>query len=215
MVQVWALVQPRKWLFWVVFSQFVLFHAISWSIVAFFYPILMAGIISIFPLRRIFPEAPGNDLADLVRLRLPGPIYALLAVFAALQFVPFLYRGDPAWTAQGRLFTLHMFEGRSNCRVWATEKFSDRSARDVNLFRKDLFPREMCDPLVYFNGAQGICRDLPQHDPGFLDLDLHMSMSKRTSPAWRPLVEVQDFCSKHVHYNALLPNDWILPLRGE
>jgi hypothetical protein len=108
-----------------------------------------------------------------------------------------------------------MFEGRSYCRIWATEKFANGTTRDVDLFRKDVFPREMCDPLVYFNGAQAICRDLPLGDPTFLDLDLHMLVSKKTSPAWRPLVEVEDFCSKHLRYNALLPNDWILPVRAE
>jgi hypothetical protein len=179
MVMVWALVQPRKWLFWAAFAQFALFHLISWSIVGFFYPILMAGIISLFPLRRVFPSGSLDDLGDLVHRRLPRSLYALLGVFAALQLVPLLYPGDAAWTAQGRLFSLHMFEGRSNCQVWATEKFKDRAAQRVDLFRRDLMVREICDPLVFFNGAQAICRELPRQDPGFVDLDLKMLISKR------------------------------------
>jgi hypothetical protein len=136
-------------------------------------------------------------------------------VFAALQLVPLLYPGDAAWTAQGRLFSLHMFEGRSNCQVWATEKFKDRAEQLVDLFRRDLMLREICDPLVFFNGAQAICRDLPRQDPAFVDLDLKMVISKRMSPAWRALIDTQDFCSKHLRYNAFLPNDWILPVTAD
>jgi len=212
MVFVWALVQPRKWLFWAVFAQFVLFHVMSWSIVGFFYPVLMAGIISLFPLCRLIPAEPGNDLSDLLHLRVARSLYALLALFAALQLVPLLYPGDAAWTAQGRLLSLHMFEGRSTCRVWATEKFKSRPAGKVDLFRKDLTVRDRCNPLVYFNEAQRICRDLPGQDPDFVDLDLKMIISKPMSPAWRPLVDTADFCSKHLRYNAFMPNDWILPV---
>jgi hypothetical protein len=227
MVVVWALVQPRKWLFWAAFAQFALFHAISWSIVGFFYPILMAGIISIYPLSRLIPVEPRsdlspddlprnvlprNDLNDLLHLRQARSLYALLAVFAALQLVPFLYPGGVSWTSQGRLFSLHMFEGRSSCRISATEKFKNRPARMVELFRRDLPMRDICDPLVYFNEAQRICRELPAQDPDFVDLDLKMVISKRMSPTWRPLVDTDDFCSKHLRYNPFLPNDWILPV---
>ncbi len=210
MVLVWALVQPRKWLFWAAFAQFVAFHLISWSIVGFFYPILMAGIISIYPLSRLIPAephsaVPPNDLSDLFHLRLARSLYALLAVFAAMQLVPLLYPGSVSWTSQGRLFSLHMFEGRSSCRISATEKFKSQPARIVELFRRDLPTRDICDPLVYFNEAQRICRDLPAQDPDFVDLDLKMIISKKMSPAWRPLVDTDDFCSKHLRYNPFLP----------
>ena len=214
MVLVWGLVQPRKWLFWAVFGQFLLFHLMSWAIVGFFYPILMFGIISIFPLCQLIPAGSGNDLSDLVHLRLGRSTYALMGVFAAFQLVPFLYPGDTSWTSQGRLFSLHMFSGRSSCRIWATEKFNNQAPRKVDLFRRDLVVREQCDPLVYFNEAQRICRELPKEDPDFVDLDLQMTISKRTSPAWRPLIETDDFCSKHVRYHAFLPNDWILPVKA-
>jgi hypothetical protein len=214
MVFVWALVQPRKWLFGAVFAQFVLFHVMSWSVVGFFYPVLMAGIISIFPLCRLIPLEPRNDLDDLLHLRLARSLYALLAVFAGLQFVPMLYPGDAAWTSQGRLFSLHMFEGESMCQVRATEKFKTRAAEKVDLFRRDLLVRDRCDPLVYFNEAQRICRDLPVQDPDFVDLDLRMIISKRRWPAWRPLIETDDFCSKHLRYDAFRANDWILPLKA-
>ena len=215
MVFVWALVQPRKWLFWAVFAQFVLFHAMSWSIVHFYYPVLMAGIISIFPLCRLLPNGAGNDLSDFFHLRLPRSLYALLAVFAALQLSPLLYPGDPDWTDQGRLVALHMFTGRSQCRVLATEKFKTGAAKTVDLFRRDLTPNMNCDPLVYFNEAQRICRQLPGQDPDFVDLDLRMDVSKTVSPASRPLIATDDFCAKHIRYNAFLPNDWILPARGD
>jgi hypothetical protein len=39
-----------------------------------------------------------------------------------------------------------------------------------------------------------------------------MLISKKLSPAWRPLVETADLCSKHLRYNAFMPNDWILPV---
>jgi hypothetical protein len=215
MVFVWALVQPRKWLFWAVFAQFVLFHVMSWNIVHFYYPILMAGIISIFPLCRLFPSGAHDDLSDFLHLRLSRSLYALLAVFAALQLAPLLYPGDPDWTDQGRLVALHMLTGRSQCRISATENFKSRPAETADLYRRDLSPNMVCDPLVYFNEAQRICRQLPGKDPDFVDLDLKMDIAKTVSPAWRSLIDTDDFCSKHLRYNAFLPNGWILPVTAD
>ena len=52
MVLSWGLLQPWQWLFWLAFSQFVLFHLISISVVGYYYPVLMAGILCIFPRSR-------------------------------------------------------------------------------------------------------------------------------------------------------------------
>ena len=162
-------------------------------------------------------------------------------MFAALQLAPLLYPGDVTFTYQGRLFGLHMFQGKMLCKVSVTEKFRDEPDRTLDM-RWDLpvaapqnhlarhtrasltareilesgggtGSRESCDPVVYFDRAQALCRELPLQDPDFRDLDLHMAIGSRVSPRLRPLIATDDFCSKRLRYNLILPNDWLLPAR--
>src|SRR5262249_35504265 len=45
----WGLLAKRAWIFWAALGQFLVFHALSWQVVGFFYPLLMFAILSIFP----------------------------------------------------------------------------------------------------------------------------------------------------------------------
>src|SRR6267142_2687052 len=49
----WGLLARRAWIFWTALAQFLVFHALSWQVVGFFYPLLMFAILAIFPLRRL------------------------------------------------------------------------------------------------------------------------------------------------------------------
>src|SRR5262245_25219613 len=78
----WGLLARRAWIFWAAFAQFAVFHALSWQVVGFFYPLLMFAILTIFPLSRLVPprDRPEGLLVALVT----GPELRSVYVLAAL-----------------------------------------------------------------------------------------------------------------------------------
>ena len=66
----WGLLARRAWIFWAAFAQFLLFHALSWQVVGFFYPLLMFAILTIFPVSRLV-EPAGSALRFPVRSARP------------------------------------------------------------------------------------------------------------------------------------------------
>src|SRR5205085_60897 len=103
LVLVWGLLSRRAWLFWLTFAQFVLFHIASWNVVGFFYPLLMFGILALFPLLRWLPRdaATGSEASPCPPLGIrsllsgaePRAVLATLAVFSVLQLLPLLLPG--------------------------------------------------------------------------------------------------------------------------
>src|SRR5882724_444078 len=57
LVVAWGLLARRAWIFWAALAQFLVFHALSWQVVGFFYPLLMLAIPAIFPLSRLVAPA--------------------------------------------------------------------------------------------------------------------------------------------------------------
>ena len=213
LIFIWALAVRKSRFFWPVYAQLILFHIISWSQVGFYYPILMAGIISVFPLFYYHPSTE-RSVSDLLRGKLEKSTYALILLFGFLQMIPLLYPGDSTLVGQGRIFALHMFEARQKCEVIVIEKFKNRIPLKLDLAQKDLPPRIMCEPILYFNRVQNQCLKLKQN-PQFMDLDFYMNIAKATMPSMKPLISTQDFCSQNLRYHPILPNSWILPVYSE
>src|SRR5436309_1795448 len=113
----WGLLAGRAWIFWAAFAQFLVFHALSWQVVGFFYPLLMFAILAIFPLSRLVPprDPPEGLLTALCRGREVWPVYARAALLPLLQLIPYAFPGDRTLTGQGRLYALHMFDARATC----------------------------------------------------------------------------------------------------
>src|SRR5499426_2010967 len=91
LVVAWGLLAKHAWIFWAALAQFLLFHAMSWQVVGFFYPLLMFAILAIFPLCRLVApaDAPEGLLASLFTRRVAAPVYAMAALFSVLQLVPY------------------------------------------------------------------------------------------------------------------------------
>ena len=88
-ILVFGLLARRPWIFWATLAQLALFHAMSWPIVGFFYPILMFALLAIFPLSRLFSAESERPSFARIEGRLePRSTYALLAGFSLLQLVP-------------------------------------------------------------------------------------------------------------------------------
>lgn len=193
LVGIWGLLSRR--LRWQVpaLGQLVLFHLQSLSQIHWFYPALMASILSWFVLDRILGTDDGRpDLGQFFRGSAPKGAYALLTGFLALQFVPDLYRGDSTLTGQGRVSALHMFEARQHCEVIATPATPGAAPRSLKL--DHLSPRMVCDPLVYFNRAQNLCRSERAAAPSF-DLHLLMRAKRKTDSSFTTIIDEPSFCA--------------------
>jgi hypothetical protein len=199
LVFVWGLFQPNKYPFWLALGQLALFHLSSFAVVGFFYPLLMAGLLSIFVLDRRFEPAPATP---------PRLLHAALVVvpFGLLQLLPLGMPGDSAVTGQGRFLALHMFDAKLSCRASVTLHSAGRPAQE-GLIKAKLPGRIACDPLVYFHLARSVCQK-QQGRNGFEDLDLKLVSKRQTGPVIT-VVDQKHFCTEPVHYSAWLPNAWI------
>jgi hypothetical protein len=208
-VLVFGLFSRRRWIFWGTLGQLLLFHLISYPVVGFFYPALMAVLLSIFPLDHLTRR--GGDPPSLVALgRALEPIstYALLAGFSALQLVPHVFPGDSAITGEGRLFALHMFDAQVVCEAHVTVHDGQGGSRRVQIV--PLVPgRVRCDPIVYLSFARALCRQGLEHGR-WTDLDLSLRSRRTSEQTLRPVVELDRFCGRNIHYDVWRPNSWIL-----
>jgi hypothetical protein len=207
LVLVFGLLARGSMLFWGAAVQVAAFHVVSISQVGWFYPAIMATLLSIFPLAR---ASTGNDTngggRSLLCGRWPPSAYVIGAGFSLLQLLPDLYRGDRVLTGQGHFFALHMFEARQECTVNAVFRFSDGRNERQSLLKPNYPPRLTCDPVIYYNLARNACRERPD---GLTDLDLEMSSKRRTDNQFTPIINVTGFC-RRVHDYMVLGNNWWL-----
>ena len=199
LVVVWGLLAERAWIFWLAFMQVVLFEAFSFFTVGFFYPTLMLGLSSLFPLGR-------SERESLFRLRFePASTLIFLSVFCGLQLVPRMFPGDTAITGEGRLVALHMFDAKVECESKAT-LFNAGRAMEVFDMRPDGPVRTKCDPAMLLSRGQTLCAG---HSNGAWRVDVHLASRRSSEPALRPVVDIQDFCRNIPAYRWWRHNDWI------
>ena len=211
LVVAWGLLAQRAWIFWAALAQFLLFHAMSWQVVGFFYPLLMFALLAIFPLSRLIAPAnpPQGLLASLLTRRAAAPVYALAALFSLLQLVPYTFPGDRTLTGEGRLYALHMFDARATCSGWADLHLADGTTtrRDLKL---PLDTRIGCDPIVYWNRARNLCRRRDAGLVAFQDLDLFLSSRRTSDGAMKRVIATPGFCARRDRYDPFRHNAWIL-----
>ncbi len=191
-----GLLSRRRWLRWLVFGQFALFHLASWGVVGFYYPLLAVGISAIFPLCWWWEGA----------LERPRAAYALVAAFSALQLLSHAYPGDTAITGEGRWLALHMFDAAVTC-----EPSVRMGARKYAIRPHALPARIQCDPLVYLGFARAICEKNTGRR-GFDDFELVLRSRHLRDPALHTVVDIPRFCASHTTYAAWRHNPWISPV---
>ena len=203
LVIVWGLLAERAKFFWIAFAQIFLFEAFSWFTVNFFYPLLMLGIISIFPLCRL-ERAPAREAP----LRLRGePIstWVYLILFCLLQMIPRAFPGDSAVTGEGRLFALHMFDARVECKSTATLLKNGRVAHVYDL-RPGLPIRTACDPIVVLSRGKTLCA---RFSAAPYQVDIQLESKRSSDSIMLPLIDIKDFCRNVPQYRWWRHNDWI------
>lgn len=202
---VWGLLSRRRWVFWGALLQFGVFHVFSWPVVGFFYPMVMFGLLAIFPLCRVLPAPEPAARSLLARFwtgRAAPAGYAAVGVFAVLQCVPVLIPGDEAVTGEGRLAALHMFDARVVCQSQALVHDGWRAPRAVRI-DGGWSHRIGCDPWVVLSRARAVCAEA-----GGVRVDLR-HYAGRASEGLRVVAAVDDVCRVAPGYDAFGRNDWI------
>lgn len=209
MIVIWGLLAKRAWVRWLALGQLGLFHIESLSQIHWFYPLLMAILLSWFVIDWMFPVAPRIvSLANLWKGLAPRSAYVLVALFAGCQLAPYLYHGDKSLTGQGRIFALHMFEARQACDVHALVHLRDHTTYTVDLLLPGLPPRMICDPVVYYDRVTNLCR-AHAADAGFADADFVMHAKRSTEAAMTTIVDEPSFCSRREVYSIFSNNSWM------
>ena len=210
MGMIWGVYSRRPWVFWGVVAQLALFHYTSWPIVGFWYPTLMACLLSILPLARLLsaPEAA----AGVASFR-PQRAFALAAVlaviFAAFQLLPRTFPGDTAVTGEGRMFALHMFDARVECDAALTYHGSGGDRVEVRQETKKLPHRSRCDPLIYYAIARNECSRLAASNVTDRDFDVSLRSKRNSSVAYTQVLDLRNFCATQPRYKLFRHNEWI------
>lgn len=189
LVLIWGLFSKKTWVRWGTWGQLMLFHAISFPVVGFFYPVLMFSLLLIFPLTWLTEEGAGLSFSW---RQYKAPL-AMGLVFALTQ-VPWSSASgeDPALTGKGRLISLHMIDAWVECEAVA-------QVHDLGkpLFQKSLLmslpARIKCDPVVFKNRAENICKKLHLKST---NLDLHLKSKRSTDANYTEVLNIKNFCSQ-------------------
>ena len=213
MVFVWGLFSSSPRWRWAVYAQLLLFHAVSWKVVGYFYPLLMFGLTAIFPLVWLFAPDAGADArapagGTSARSAVGGDRRALLGVPArpvslsgrhgghrrgeALR-APHVRRPDPS--ARG---------ARSSPDLPAGARARDAHQRP-NRLRYALRPDRARSPRR--SDSAGSSRSATAR--ARLASTWRSTPSARPTTAMQPLIHVDDFCRKPIAYSVWRHNDWI------
>ncbi len=209
LVLVWGLFSKRPVVFWLTFTNLIIFHLFSWPIVHFFYPLLMFCILSIYVLCKVWPSE--NDSTLLARIRTKqwnSTCYRWILLFCALQLIPWAFPGDSAITGEGRLYALHMFDSLTTCENVFTFKYQDGHQETLPV-QFQTSARMKCDPIVMYGIAKNLCRE--RQDKKLSDFDVSMKTRHSDEMTLKQIVNIKNFCSSDIAYNPLWHNSWINP----
>lgn len=199
-VFVWGLFSRKTWVWGATLAQLILFHIFSWPVVGFFYPTLMFALLAIYVLDR---WGEGQNVAD----RMRWPSYLFLGVFSAAQLVPYMMPGDSALTGEGRMFGVHMFDALIQCEATALLRKSDGTTAKRDLYRP-MAPRTHCDPIVYWNRANALCRS-NEKGRDFSDFDLLLRSRKTSQGQMAVVIDLKNYCASSPAYRVWRHNEWI------
>lgn len=206
LVVVLGLLAPWRTLRLFALVQLGLFHLVSWRVVGWYYPVLMAGLLSFYVLTE---DAPVTlDVRKDLRWP-PGSAAIVVFLFGAFQLIPACYRGDAALTGEGRLFALHMFDARVTCTGGAVVHAPWGEERTYPLVAEASDVRSKCDPIVILAHAKYLCH-APWARASGVRVDVRIDAKRASDVAPRPLVRLDDVCTNAPDYTVLHENPWIV-----
>lgn len=210
----WGLLAAKRWVFWGALIQFLVFHAVSWQQVGFFFPTVMFLLLTIFPLARRIPgeESGPSLLSRLIHFRATPAVYGVMLVFSLMQLPPVLIPGGAAITGEGRPYALHMVDAGVVCRGRAMVHRADGSTVEVSLSGRTV-ARIACDPIVVAGRARNICRGTSGLVTDAEELDLSLISRRRSASEEVTVIDLPRFCARDIRYNPFAGNWWILAAR--
>ncbi|HSI04984.1 MAG: hypothetical protein ACAI38_05065 [Myxococcota bacterium] len=205
LVLVFGLLSRHRWVRWATLAQLAMFHAFSWHIVGYFYPLVMACLLSVFPLA--WRAGASLDFGDFFSGRATRRAYAFAAVFAFCQLTPAFYPGDSALTGEGRFLSLDMFDAFSRC-----EHIAFVTAPERGIIVEEALPtsgsvRVHCDPIMFWNHMRRACDGLVAD----ARLDAALFSRRTTAPEMLSIFELSDVCKSVPVLDAVRPSPWIEP----
>jgi hypothetical protein len=210
LVIVLGLLSRSRWVRWATLAQLAVFHAYSWHVVGFFYPLVMACLLSFFPLAWCEgAEVESERESGLTRFcsgRAGLAAYAAVSVYAAAQVVPHLFPGDSAITGEGRIFALNMMDARVSCDTLETVH-AGSVIRETSDLHPDVGVRVQCDPIRYWNRARNLC--LEGEVDGDIRVETYLVSKRQTDESYLRVFGITDFCGSPPDLALLAHNDWI------
>jgi len=210
-----GLLFKNRFIFYGSLASFAIFHIVSFYIVGSFYPLIMACLLSHFILNRIYPTSSlasknscSSWLFDDFRSFRKNKIHCLIIIlFVSAQVFPRLRSGDLSLHGDGRLFSLNMFDSRSQCDYFVFAR-TKNILLDITHKYSFLGARGHCDPIVFWSYTNKLCRQM-QKDKNFIDIDLYMNSKRTTATEYRNYIHSIGVCTKKLKYRIFQENNWI------
>lgn len=186
----------NRWVRLAVLAQYIGFHAFSWHIVGFFYPMVMFCLLAIFVLEEWESlKAPGpipNYLLQLFQFKTNKHTLGMLGIFVFLQFIPLAMSSDPSMSGAARLPSLNMFDSKTHCHTLLVAHTSQGTVHFKKPL-KNLGVRLRCDPIVYLNVANQLCRKNKESQD--IDrLSLTMFTRRVTQDRYKKVIDIKNVC---------------------
>lgn len=184
---VFGLFSKKRWLRGLVLLQFVAFHAFSWHIVGYFYPMTMFLLLGIFALVPLYKERWQAILDSSLWEKKSTLLPVMLLIL--LQIVPSLLVGDPAASGAPRILSLNMLDAKMECETLLI-RHASLSEETYDPFVKAPSTRTQCDPLVFLSQIQLVCKDRSEK------MDFWLSSRRTTADVFKTRLFIPDVCSK-------------------
>ena len=199
-----GLLSKKNWLRWLCLGQFVAFHIFSWHIVGFFYPCMMASLLSIFFIDEYLARNKTDFIPDLNQKFIGGGLlrvhYITLGFFLIMQLFPHFFVSTPSLSGSLRVPSLNMFDANSRCKTMFIVEKNGLSAQ----IRKDqmkLGTRIQCDPIVYISQIRSLCQKNSK-TKDFEKLTFSLVSKRLTDKNYQPVLFFSDACAEASLYLA-------------
>lgn len=160
---IWGWFFKWKWLQRLTLFQVLAFHGFSWSIVGYFYPVLMFGLL--FPVIVTFfvkPESWGG-VSTLLKSIKEKPFvlgFGLMVCCSLLVFnIESKFDGDPALDGEIRTMRLNMLDATTKCHVMFILQEKGRNVI-LTLPPSGRAVRTHCDPVIFQSYLKTYCASL-------------------------------------------------------
>lgn len=184
-----GLFHPSRWIRFLVLSQLVLIHLISWPMVGFHNACLAICILSLFVLCPANAyRSPWQSLSP----KILGVLCALWFLFLGLQTLPL---ANPHHSPVGgiyRLWSLNIVEPASRCKSVLMVEMNKQTLHH-EAPRKNLGRFFRCDPIVHLNQLHQLCRDLKLQDKVW---PVHFTLHTRTTTQskFKTVIDMKNAC---------------------